>query len=683
MLLFLAGMVTTSFGQSHKSNLRAIGKNYGDSIVLRWAPASYTLWQQYMKGGYIVERISLDTATGKMTGFERLTSEALHVWPLERMKGELPRNSRYAAIAAQALYGKSFAVQANASATSNAAMQQAGQQESRYGFALLAADLAPYAANAMALRFVDKQISKTRNYLYRLIGIRSPANDTVSVLINGNAIVRAPQAPNINAQSGDHSVQLSWGLPLGESYTGFYMERSEDGARFRRLNEVPLAQTLPEANKEPVYYYSDSLKINYKTYTYRLVAVDAFGDETLPSATVTAMGSDLEAPEAPKLVEARSVDMKTVQLQWHKVKREKDFVGYMVQRSDSVNGPFKYVNTDPLNPADTSFTDKKEDLYSENFYRVIAVDSARNGAFSNTVYTIIMDDQPPAKPLGLQGKIDSNGIVHLQWNRGAERDIEGYRVYMANQADHQFINISRNIVEDTLYQDTITLKTLTRKIYYKIAAVDKNRNASELSDWLELTRPDKIPPAPPLLIHYEVGSNSVVIEAIGSPSADVKRYVFLRRSADAGWDTLESFPAKEKNMRLRDTAINPEKEYEYQLMAYDENGLFSFADKSLRLKTIPPLYKPGPASINASYDKKIRAIVLRWAFSGDGDYSFVVYRSLGTEPLMVYKHLDKKLSAFEDRNLPEKEGVYSYAIKVLYATGGESRLSGKVPVSIE
>src|SRR5215467_14107231 len=115
-----------------KSSLRVFARAYGDSIVLRWGPTADWAWTSLNYNGYTIERIDLTEA--KHPKKEILTVQPLKPLPLEQLKTRFGRDNKFAAIAAQCLYGKNFSL--------NLRKGQAGVQDkadvynNRFAFAL-------------------------------------------------------------------------------------------------------------------------------------------------------------------------------------------------------------------------------------------------------------------------------------------------------------------------------------------------------------------------------------------------------------------------------------------------------------------------------------------------------------------------------------------------------------------
>ena len=145
-------------------------------------------------------------------------------------------------------------------------------------------------------------------------------------------------------------------------------------------------------------------------------------------------------------------------------------------------------------------------------------------ANSIIMHAMIIDETPPAPPTGLNGEIDSTGIVSLFWDLGPEEDIYAYNVYFANQEDHLFSKVSNQHLKNTSFFDSIQIKTLTEDIFYYVVALDASFNESERSEILKLNRPDVIPPVAPLFENYTVSSSAIEIKWILSSFNRSKPY---------------------------------------------------------------------------------------------------------------------------------------------------------------
>ena len=125
-----------------------------------------------------------------------------------------------------------------------------------------------------------------------------------------------------------------------------------------------------------------------------------------------------------------------------------------------------------------------------------AFNSDGDGPLGTPRMVQMVDSIPPAPPVGLSAKADTSGMVLLTWLPNDELDLFGYRVFRANSLHEEFSQITAESVYANCFTDTISLKTLTKKVYYKILAVDQRQNWSAFSEVLEVGRPDVVPPAP-------------------------------------------------------------------------------------------------------------------------------------------------------------------------------------------
>lgn len=581
-----ASDTTYTLAAEAEKPLHAIVKKRGQEMVIRWAPADEYRWLNSLQAYYRVERYGFERFEDfDPRGFE-LVKDDIRPWALPRFEQAVNAvaDDRYLVMAAECIHGEWETLQ-----TDNLDVYQLADRRNellnRYSSALLIADMDALAAEAMGLRLTDPQPPATAHIAYRITLV---AGDTA--LYKTTALYSRqfdhPFRPELKwYEALDGEVVLSWERALHERhFHSYYIERSRDGQRYERLNERPYIHTIDEAEAFGIPEISFTAKAdNYVPYYYRIIGIDAFGDLSEPAEPVQLTARDLTPPIPVGRAEATMHRDEYMLIEWVQDSVSKDMAGYVVKKSKLRDGPYRAISA-TLPAAARAYKDEQPDYLGNNYYQVCALDTARNEACSSPVYGFIKDQMPPAAPLGLSGRIDSNGVVHLHWHLGSEADLAGYNVYTANGADQVFIRRNSRLVRDTLWQDTVLLNTLTEEIYYRIAAVDIRSNVSGFSEMLRLSKPDTIPPTAALFESYKLlEDGSVYLRWVNSNSSDVLRHELARRIAGGEWAMLQAFTGLETEYTDRD--LEPGTDYEYQITAVDDAGLRSRVVRTLAVAT--------------------------------------------------------------------------------------------------
>ncbi|HTQ63451.1 MAG TPA: hypothetical protein VMI12_01565 [Puia sp.] len=680
-----------------KAAIRVFTKSYGDSIVIRWAPTADWAWTSLNHNGYIIQRIDLSEA--KHPKREIITPQPLKPLTLDQFKASFSRDNNYAAIAAQCLYGKNFSV--NLRKGQGGQVDRANVWNMRFVYALQVADYDRAVAKGEALRFTDTKVQKNGVYIYRVYPAqltRQGKIDTGNALVQNNGPLGRSKPKIGEVISRDKLSELHWNRIQEEQYSGYFIERSADGKNFSAITKIPYFSSKPDSSQivkdttqKKIYallktqqVFIDSLPQNYRKYYYRLKGINAFAEWSDYSDTLTAMGLDLTPPAAAIVQSPKFISGKKIELQWKKPLKEKDFKGYVVTRAKLVSGPYTPLNTKLLDPQAVQFTDTAAFTHGQNFYIVIALDTAGNMGPSIPAMGLVPDKTPPITPQGLKGRIDRKGLVHLSWNRNPDEDIRGYKIYYANANEHVYSQITIAPVTDTVFTDSITLHTLTKSIWYKIVAVDENNNHSPYSLPLSLKKPDMVPPMPPLASKVYVDTGGVQIDWIESSSTDVIQYAIYRKEKNANWTLINivKHDTTKKLFHFTDKKALPFHDYNYCAEAMDEDSLRSAKSTPVNatIKTIPDL--PAIKTLTASYDSKNKQVQLRWRFSDNGNYFFVLYKGSGKEKLGKFHSADSKTDQYFD-DASGVKGNLRYAIQVFYKDKrGRTALSEPVSVTI-
>jgi fibronectin type 3 domain-containing protein len=681
-IIVLSAIGNSAIGQSsNQANtqdtalIQIISKVSTDSLVLRWAPNHPGAWEQALKIGYTVERAEIPTDSTNQIQIEKLSNPSILPLPKENWKLIFKSDNKMAALAASQIYMNQVS---QLSIDPIGLQTKQNELLNRHGFTLLASDRDLQVSLASGLGYIDKTYKKGANYLYRIYFTKPLEGiyaDTALIFINTGEIDKTPliRMPAVNA--GDGKIELRWDAGVKSGFSGYYVERSEAGKNeFKRLNDEPLVSFRNENKEQNMSYFIDSIP-NYVPYDYRLIGLTAFGEMSQPSDPIKAMAIDLTPPLAAVITAVKNEDKSKLRINWMFPQKSTDFDHIAIARSLNNDGPFQNISQS-LNKDLTTYLDENPEPHQGNFYAVLCYDTAGNISKSLPFYGIVQDDTPPEIPLNLSGYIDTSSVVHLNWDLGKELDLQGYRVYYSNSPDHEFSNITPQILKDTIFLDTIQKRTLSKHIFYRIAAVDHNYNHSKLSPWVKVKRLDLIAPVAPIFSALEVLDTAVVLKWINSSSDDVQSQFLYRKMQDeSDWTLISKYENHPFQNEFVDRNFEKKKFYEYRLQALDSSGLKSEFSPIGSVRTYDNGLRKGITEFSLLFDKEIGKNVLNWKYDEKGEYQFWLYRSLKNQPLTKYKVVKGDSRMFEEEVVNGGNNQYQYAIKVVYKNGGESPLS--------
>ena len=674
-LAFFPGLML--MGQTEESpNLRMIGRYNNGKVELRWFPTSAAKWRLANQNGYILERMEMtDTDSGK--GWVKLTKDAIKPMSMDQWNNSMDMTNKYVQATARAIHEKPEPPRQNAEIEKWLDYQN--QETGLYTFVVLSTNIEPEAALGAAMRFEDQNITSGHPYAYRLTinETRNPtAQDTALVILEDTRTSYVPPSVyGLRLEEHEQTLKLFWEAENNDRLFGLYhIERSTDKQNFKRVTDLPIYLGAKDATE---HIFIDSVE-NYQRYSYRVIGITPFGDEGKTSEVVEGMARDFSPAVGATEIKAKG-NRQAVDVTWNLLVKSPDLSGFYIGRGPNANGPFAYINEKLLSPNARSFKDESPRA-NEPFYIVHAVDTAGNVSPAFAAMASVFDDEPPSAPVGLYGEIDTLGLVTIQWKENRESDLMGYHVFTANGKNDVYRPLTSRPVHSASIRDTVNMKNLDKEVYYKITALDYNNNPSGYSDVLILKRPDIIPPVAPSIYKYEVGEGTVNLIWHNSPSDDVSRHKLIRKK-EAARESVElvSFENKELTS-FGDKGLEAGSSYQYTLIAMDEAGnqttsvplLVTVYDKGVR---------PAVQQFTAEMDKETKTVSLSWVYDQpSNDYRFVIFKGKNEEPLKSFKSTGADRTTFQDLIL--SEGIYKYAIKVIYPDGGESGLSETVQLMV-
>jgi uncharacterized protein len=691
-LFVVAALLLTTYlvqGQGSVHRIEVLTNNKKDSIQIRWAPTSTIVWQLGNKYGYVLQRYTI-ARNGVLVTNPKSEIKTLATAPLKPMSEsdmDVQANTNdYVAMVKGCIYNEENKDPNNKAGGFGTLLMGKDELEMRFGFALLAADLSINAAKAHGLYFVDTDVKANEKYAYQVSIAQQPKGLVVAPAIGIGAIneltkLNPPRDLGINIKN--EVATLRWLITLDRrQYSAYIIERSYDGNNFVRINEKPYVTAATDKNKEYAFY-KDSMPSDNVNYQYRIKGITPFAEEGPYSATVGGkINPDVSLPVIDSL--GLTVNNK-LYLHWvlendlKKIAKE-----IYVTRSNKVTGPFTQLHTKPFTKNTESFIDEKPN--QNNYYRIKVVTTQNKTVYSIPNLGQVADTIAPAAPIGVQGVIDSNGIVTLRWNKNGEKDLLGYRVAKSNTADQDYIEVANRIIKKTSFTDTININTLSKKIFYKITAVDKNFNPSEYSIPVELNRPDKIAPVAAVFTKALIVDSAMHIQLQWLPSSstdDMVKQILVRKKLRLQEQTnnnatqatvLETATlAVDTTGRLNsytDAKAEQGHTYIYYLQTYDASNNSSEARTGeLFFETG---FREAIKDLTITSQKQTNTIVLNWKEATGNVAYFLLYKSINGGPF--YSWQKTKENKITDADV--KAGLsIAYKIIAVFTNDTRSKMS--------
>lgn len=680
IIIFLA-CTNISYGQLKKDSIDIVNPSIAviarvqkeGRILLRWGVTNQKAWHKSNKHGFELKRYTITKNGNILSVPEELHLGIFKPKPLEEWMEVIEANDN-AAIYAQALYGESFDVSGMDELSAIINLSQ--EQEQRFTWALFAADQDFETAQMAGLGFIDHKIRNNEKYVYKLTSLvpnKELKIEEGGIFIGLEDYEDLPVPLDIAAVFLDQQVMLSWNYQIHkETYNYYIVERSEDGENFIRLNQKPLS-TLNNSDKQTVsqMFYMDSVS-NNRSYDYRVRGISPFGEIGPPSKIVSGEAKSVLA-YVPRITNKDFIDESRIVLRWDFLEEGNKFItGFELNKSNHVDGPYKTV----IDEIDASLRQIQYDSLSPtNYFTITALGKEGSNRTSLPVLVQPVDSIPPTAPIGLQGTIDSTGVVMLQWTRNVEVDLFGYRVFKANNPQEEFTQVTISPHKGIVFYDSVSVQSLNNHIYYRLIAVDQRFNQSEFSETLVLKKPDFIPPNPPIFNAYEIKEGTVHISWINSSSADVLTHELYRKeSSENAWILLATV-TNEANSQFQDYNISEGSKYYYTLIAKDESDLESEPANPLFVTIPKTSLLPAIEKFTGQVNKKEKIIELQWKpYVHEKVAELMIYKSKDDQKTTLFRNLLPDAIRLVDQDV-KPNNLYTYIIRAMYLDGRISESS--------
>lgn len=392
----------------------------------------------------------------------------------------------------------------------------------------------------------------------------------------------APSTPsNVVAAASEGQLAITWDASTDEVGVDHYEIHRGTAADF-----TPGDDTLLGTSTTPSFTSSD---IPAGTSWFAVVAVDAAGNRSDPSATAQLEVADTTPPSSPHDLEATATG-DTVHLVWVAATDDGDIAGYRVHRGTSAGFTPSAANL-VAEVESVGYDDTGLDP-GEYHYLVVAVDTAGNvGPVSNpSAATVTAPDTTAPTPATDVTATVTGSTVQLSWTAATDDvGVAGYRVYRGDSAD--FSPAEANLLDEvtgTDYDDT-SLEPGT--YHYKVIAVDAAGNTSvpAASDGTTVSAPDTTAPSAPTgLTATAAGSTVQLSWTESTDDVGVDGYTIHRSTSDGFTPSADNEIGTSTTNSFVDTAVDETTTYYYKVTATDAAGNVSAASGQAAATTPEP-----------------------------------------------------------------------------------------------
>ncbi len=568
-LIILQFCLNTS-ANSQKLNL--IGKYDKDGISLKILPENALVWSQGSESGYNISRRIL----GEELEFTVINTTPILPTEESSIENVEIRNR----ISEMHSSLRTEAKNSNSSESFSKRLAANSESNNNYALYILLTIRVKDVGLHCGLHFKDQNIQEGKVYEYKVSLVDSDIESQSIILDNTDRLL----SPSVLATPEDKSITLQWQHEKDSPFAGYYLEKSETGLTFERINSAPylpnVAQYIDTIQKQidVSITRSDTLDHNYQPMYYRLVGLDIWGDELEPSATIKSMGVDKTGPELGYFELITDTVEHKIIVDWEP-SIDTDVKSYFLTQSHKLNGKDSIIAQD-IDPYAGCKFEISDPIEMQNYYiKLGAIDTSGNVSITDAKSIFLPDHTPPSQVVNLQTEVDSNGVVTLSWTPSKDINLYGYMVSRSFNSENDFIKITDTVFSENTYQDTCTLQLLNNNRYYYVSAFDYNFNISQPSETIEVVLPDTIPPSVTYITDITQNDGLITIQWDECQSEDVASYLIYRKTEGDNWTLIKEVNKSESTFTFEETEDNSQV---FKILAKDDSGNTSRKDAPYR-----------------------------------------------------------------------------------------------------
>lgn len=627
-------------------DLVTVNKVGKDTISIKWLPSTYEQLVKISKGATISRAIS-----DKPINFELVNFTNAKVWTIDptsvqyNQLGASQQEQKFKTLLEPVIEGSTDKEQANFVVMTNVIENMVN----------------PRFQSVLGNVLHDTDFDRSKSYVYK---IEVKGLSPVYSFVDPKETTEYSSIDISLILDRKKTVSVEWDAKsVADQSLGFYVEHAIDkpknGSYLDELPYIPFTTQFEVADKKATVI-DEPLEGHF--HYYRVHGLDPFGLPSLHSKWEK-IYVPLSVHAVPYIDTIRANQReRIIEVSASLLKSNPNIKSWTLLRSQKKDANYIAIETKPYTDSIESFRVNGKPS-GDHFYYKIQVVNKDDSVSSLPYYFFTLDQEPPTAPSELEGSINQNGIVSINWTAPVDDDIQGYRVFRGNQKREEFIEKTTELNNVLSFTDTLALNNLTSEVYYFVQAVDLNYNNSTPSDTLLLLKPDTIPPMAAAMKSIKTVDTTLIISWENSKSSDLQRTILIRNNTD-------TIPLALDQTIYTDNGIEAGNHYSYQLVCEDEQ-----ANKS-QSQVFSQYYETGIRKplkkFSAEVVRSEKQVVLSWQAPKEQVYSYKILRAKDDGKLTYIKSItDPSVQTYIDKNVSVGR-KYTYSINYTTTEGIQS-----------
>jgi subtilisin family serine protease len=491
--------------------------------------------------------------------------------------------------------------QINLTWTDQSANETGFQVERKTGAGGTYAQIGTTAANTTT--YNDTGLAEGTMYFYRVRAINGNGNSAYSSEASATP-VSPPVAPaNLSATAVSSSqINLSW-TDQSTNETGFQIERKTGAGGTYTL----IGTTTANATT-----YNNTGRAEGTTYFYRLRAVNSAGNSAYSNeASAT---TPFSPPVAPANLSATVISVSQINLSW--TVQSTNETGFQIERKTGAGGTYTLTGTTTANATTYNNTGLAEGAMY--FYRVRAVNSAGNSAYSNEV-SATTPVSPPAAPANLSATAVSSSQINLSWTDQSANET-GFQIERKTGAGGAYAQIGTATANTMTHNDTGLAEGTA--YFYRVRAVNGGGNSAFSN---EASATPVSPPAAPANLSATVISVSQINLTWTDQSAN-ETGIQIERKTGAGGAYALIVTTAPNTTTYSNSGLAEGTAYFYRVRAVNSAGNSGYSNEASATTLVSPPAAPANLSATAV---SVSQINLSWTDQSINETGFQIERKNG------------------------------------------------------